>query len=120
MSNQFKNELKEKIGEVEYVLRPTMAALVEIEDKIGKPVLDLVTGLKFEDGQPVRVGLKVKEIAVIICEAAKAAGKEIDVHNLYLEIEKHGLGKFTNLAITLCVQAVTGTGEGKAEGAAKP
>lgn len=121
MANSLKGEIKEKIGDVEYTLRPTMSALMEIEDAIQKPVLDIVTGLKFEDGSPVKVGLTARQIIAIIFEGSKAAGNNLDREDLLKEIEKHGIGKFTHLAISFCILAMTGSESdtGKENGAEK-
>lgn len=68
--NAERGEVLILLGGKAYPMRPSYNAMVAIEAKLGS-----IVALSYRHANPLQ-GLGIKEMAIIICEAVKAAGSE--------------------------------------------
>jgi hypothetical protein len=84
MANKFRGEMEIEIGEVKYLLRPSFAGLLEIEDKAGCGLMSLV--------QFIGSGkLTTRQTVSIIFGGIVGGGGKVEFEALGEECIQHGM-----------------------------
>lgn len=99
MTNALRNETVLEVGATSYKMRPTFAAMAEIESKTNKSMLELTESV-------VQRSMTIAQTIAIIEEGTKAAGEPLNKSDIIQLIEdygilplQHGLSEFLTIAL---------------------
>lgn len=85
--NKYRNEYKIELGEGEYVLRPTVDVLVQIEEYFGQSIIEILN--RFAHSHD----LKLKDLHFIVSKGLEGSQQEYDDDFLWEDIEIAGINK---------------------------
>ena len=83
MANIYRGEITIKLVENKYAMRPTLGALCEIEDNVGKSIITLLD-------QFAERGITLSEQAHIIVQGVKAVGEDLAFQKVLQDIHQQG------------------------------
>lgn len=105
--NKYRGEVSIKLGEREYVLRPTFEALVEIEERLGSGLV--LIARRFANRE-----FGIRDVACIIAAGIKGAGGKVP-ENIGELIAKAGILPYAETIVLFLTGALSGEdNEGKA------
>ena len=99
--NQYKGEVKGKLGDKERTFRLTFESIVNIENKTGKSIIQLTTDMS-------SAKYSFKDLLTILHEALKGGGTNILPEAVGDAMMKSGLIKSSELAGIVLASAFTG------------
>ena len=96
MANQYKGEIKGKLGDKERTFRLTFDSIVNIESRTGKSILDITNSLGLNN-------YSMKDVVIVMHEALTGAGGKFTQSSVGDMVIKTGLMKVA----VLCAQILT-------------
>ena len=96
MANQYRGEIKGKLGDKERTFRLTFDSIVNIESRTGKSILDITNSLGLNN-------YSMKDVVIVMHEALTGAGGKFTQSSVGDMVIKTGLMKVA----VLCAQILT-------------
>ena len=101
MANQYKGEIKGKLGDKERTFRLTFESIVNIENRTGKSILDITNSM----GQN---NYSLKDVVIVMHEALQGAGGKFIQSAVGDMVMKTGLMKVAILCSEILMTVFTG------------
>ena len=101
MANQYKGEIKGKLGDKERTFRLTFESIVNIENRTGKSILDITNSM----GQN---NYSLKDVVIVMHEALQGAGGKFIQSAVGDMVMKTGLIKVAVLCSEILMTVFTG------------
>ena len=101
MANQYKGEIKGKLGDQERTFRLTFDSIVNIENKTGKSILEITNSMGNNN-------YSMKDVVIIMLEGLKGAGGTFTQPAVGDMVMKTGLMKVAILCSELLMTIFTG------------
>ena len=101
MANQYKGEIKGKLGDKERTFRLTFESIVNIESRSGKSILDITNSMSANN-------YSMKDIVIIIHEALAGAGGKFTHGSVGDMVMKDGLLKVAVICSEILMTIFTG------------
>ena len=101
MANQYKGEIKGKLGDKERTFRLTFESIVNIENRTGKSILDITNNM----GQN---NYSLKDVVIVMHEALQGAGGKFIQSAVGDMVMKTGLIKVAVLCSQILMTVFTG------------
>jgi len=101
MANQYKGEIKGKLGDKERTFRLTFESIVNIENRTGKSILDITNNM----GQN---NYSLKDVVIVMHEALQGAGGKFIQSAVGDMVMKTGLIKVAVLCSEILMTVFTG------------
>ena len=101
MANQYKGEIKGKLGDKERTFRLTFESIVNIESRTGKSILDITNSMSANN-------YSMKDIVIIMHEALAGAGGKFTHGSVGDMVMKDGLLKVAVICSEILMTIFTG------------
>ena len=101
MANQYKGEIKGKLGDKERTFRLTFESIVNIENRTGKSILDITNSMGNNN-------YSMKDVVVVMHEALKGAGGNFTQPAVGDMVIQNGLMKVAVLCSEILLTVFTG------------
>jgi len=101
MANQYKGEIKGKLGDSERTFRLTFESIVNIETRTGKSILDITNSMGNNN-------YSMKDVVVVMHEALKGAGGKFTQPAVGDMVMQNGLMKIAVLCSEILMTVFTG------------
>ena len=101
MANQYKGEIKGKLGDKERTFRLTFESIVNIENRTGKSILDITNSMG-------KNNYSLKDVVIVMHEALQGAGGKFIQSAVGDMVMKTGLMKVSILCSEILMTVFTG------------
>jgi len=106
MANQYKGEIKGKLGDKERTFRLTFESIVNIESRAGKSIMEISSNIASNK-------FSFKDVLTILHEGLEATGNKLTVETVGDMIMKTGLSESAVICANLVSTVFTGSDNAK-------